>query len=488
MTSPRAQLRQLEPGPGDRPVRRRRRRDGARRRLWPPLAERLHRATARASGVDLPGCHNPTRGPVRPARATAEEGRPIDIIFLVERLESLIANGKKLPMTNNVVIDQDAALDLIDELRVAVPEEVRAAKRINQEGERIIEKAQEEAERIVARAQEQAAFLIEERGPDRGRRGGEPPDREPRPRTRRPTSAAAPTSTPPPSSSVSRREVVRTLQAIKRGIALLDERRTQRGPPSPTTTGDDEALGGRRRSSRRIGRPDPSVVTAPAPAGPLTVNVATLLGEPAGVGPRLRLRRPVPRSRPSRPDRRRDRRGPGRGSARPRRPDRRPLPPGADESRASGRRRRRHRPGARPAAAAFGPWSWPVTARDRRRGPAERRPRQRRARSTRSAEPEAARLTDHHELDLEPLVREAILLASPDRAAVRPDCPGLCPVCGSDLASGPHDHAEESIDPRLEALRAFRVDGGRRERVDSRVGPASAAGLRLRGHRPTRRH
>jgi hypothetical protein len=45
-----------------------------------------------------------------------------------------------------------------------VPEEVRAAKRINQEGERIIEKAQEEAERIVARAQEQAAYLIGERG------------------------------------------------------------------------------------------------------------------------------------------------------------------------------------------------------------------------------------------------------------------------------------------------------------------------------------
>ena len=63
-----------------------------------------------------------------------------------------------------MIIDRDAALNLIDELRVAVPEEVRAAKRINQEGERIIEKAQEEAERIVARAQEQAAFLIDERG------------------------------------------------------------------------------------------------------------------------------------------------------------------------------------------------------------------------------------------------------------------------------------------------------------------------------------
>ena len=63
-----------------------------------------------------------------------------------------------------MVLDQNAALGLIDELRVAVPEEVRAAKRINSEGERIIEKAQDEAERIVAKAQEQAAFLIDERG------------------------------------------------------------------------------------------------------------------------------------------------------------------------------------------------------------------------------------------------------------------------------------------------------------------------------------
>ena len=66
-------------------------------------------------------------------------------------------------MTNSVVVDQVAALDLIDQLRVAVPEEVRQAKRINEETSRLVERAQEEAERILARAQEQAAFLIEER-------------------------------------------------------------------------------------------------------------------------------------------------------------------------------------------------------------------------------------------------------------------------------------------------------------------------------------
>lgn len=68
-----------------------------------------------------------------------------------------------MPLTSNVIIDQARALDLLDQLRVAVPEEVRQAKRISEETERIVEHAQEEAERILARAQEQAAFLIEER-------------------------------------------------------------------------------------------------------------------------------------------------------------------------------------------------------------------------------------------------------------------------------------------------------------------------------------
>jgi hypothetical protein len=89
---------------------------------------------------------------------------PLDIIFLLERLESLVATGRSLPLTRSVVVDRDAVLDLIDQLRVAIPEEVRAAKRINSESERILEKAEEESARIVSRAQEQAAFLIGERG------------------------------------------------------------------------------------------------------------------------------------------------------------------------------------------------------------------------------------------------------------------------------------------------------------------------------------
>ena len=72
------------------------------------------------------------------------------------------------------------------------------------------------------------------------------------------------------------------------------------------------------------------------------------------------------------------------------------------------------------------------------------------------SEPEALRLTDHHELDLEPSVSDAIALAEPIAPLDRPDCPGLCVVCGLPLDEGEHDHPDDDIDPRLEALKAFR--------------------------------
>jgi uncharacterized protein len=76
-----------------------------------------------------------------------------------------------------------------------------------------------------------------------------------------------------------------------------------------------------------------------------------------------------------------------------------------------------------------------------------------------TAEPEVFRLTDHHELDLEPLAREAILLAAPIAPVCRPDCRGLCPECGEDLNDGAHDHGDAPVDPRLAGLLDFRIDG-----------------------------
>ena len=72
-------------------------------------------------------------------------------------------------------------------------------------------------------------------------------------------------------------------------------------------------------------------------------------------------------------------------------------------------------------------------------------------------EPDALRLDDHHELDLETPIREAISLAEPIAVLCRPDCRGLCPECGFDMNDNPsHEHAEEEVDPRLAALAQWR--------------------------------
>jgi uncharacterized protein len=68
------------------------------------------------------------------------------------------------------------------------------------------------------------------------------------------------------------------------------------------------------------------------------------------------------------------------------------------------------------------------------------------------------RLNDHHELDLEGPIREAIVLALPIARLDREDCPGLCIVCGLPLDEGNHDHPEDDIDPRLAVLKGFVTD------------------------------
>ena len=55
-------------------------------------------------------------------------------------------------------------------------------------------------------------------------------------------------------------------------------------------------------------------------------------------------------------------------------------------------------------------------------------------------------------LDLEPLLRDAVVLALPFQPVCRPDCPGLCPQCGARLADEPDHQHEQAIDPRWAGL------------------------------------
>ena len=73
----------------------------------------------------------------------------MDILHLIDRLEALLNEGSHPPLTKKVLIDEQRAWEMIDQMRIAIPEEVKKAKRINQERDRIIAQANEEGTRII---------------------------------------------------------------------------------------------------------------------------------------------------------------------------------------------------------------------------------------------------------------------------------------------------------------------------------------------------
>lgn len=77
-------------------------------------------------------------------------------------MESLVNKSWHIPFTSRVFFDEEELLDIIDQMRIVIPDEVKEASRIQQDRERIISQAQEEADRIISLAQEEAYRLIGE--------------------------------------------------------------------------------------------------------------------------------------------------------------------------------------------------------------------------------------------------------------------------------------------------------------------------------------
>ncbi len=88
----------------------------------------------------------------------------MDILYLVDRIEAMLRSGQKVPFSSKVVVDEHEAMDVLDQMRVVVPEEIKTARRLNQDRERITQQAETEAERILTEAQEHAAGLVDEHG------------------------------------------------------------------------------------------------------------------------------------------------------------------------------------------------------------------------------------------------------------------------------------------------------------------------------------
>ena len=85
----------------------------------------------------------------------------MDILHLVDRLEELFNESRPIPFTNNVIVDEDRMLDIIDQMRVAIPEEVKKSQQILATKDRVIAQAKEEADRTINIAKEKSDKLTD---------------------------------------------------------------------------------------------------------------------------------------------------------------------------------------------------------------------------------------------------------------------------------------------------------------------------------------
>jgi len=84
----------------------------------------------------------------------------MDILQLIDRLEELFNESKNVPFTKNVMVDEDRMLDIIDQMRIAIPEEVKKAQQLLGQRDRVLAQAQEEANRTLEIARQKSDQLV----------------------------------------------------------------------------------------------------------------------------------------------------------------------------------------------------------------------------------------------------------------------------------------------------------------------------------------
>lgn len=85
----------------------------------------------------------------------------MDILHLVDRLEELFNESRPIWFTHSVAVDEERLLDIIDQMRVSVPEEIKKAQQILAQRDRILAQAQEEATRTLNLARERSDQILE---------------------------------------------------------------------------------------------------------------------------------------------------------------------------------------------------------------------------------------------------------------------------------------------------------------------------------------
>jgi hypothetical protein len=88
----------------------------------------------------------------------------VDLFYLLDRLEELVSLGKRVPFYGKVMVEENEFLALVDQLRIAVPNEVKQAQRVIRERQAIIAESHEEAARILDAARKRAEYFVSQEG------------------------------------------------------------------------------------------------------------------------------------------------------------------------------------------------------------------------------------------------------------------------------------------------------------------------------------
>jgi cell division septum initiation protein DivIVA len=82
-------------------------------------------------------------------------------LHLIDRLEELVAEARRMPIGAGVVVDRRRLLDLVDQMRAALPNEIKEAEDVLRRRDELIERAEEDAKIKVRRSQEQADEILD---------------------------------------------------------------------------------------------------------------------------------------------------------------------------------------------------------------------------------------------------------------------------------------------------------------------------------------
>ena len=88
----------------------------------------------------------------------------VDIFYLLDQLEELVSLSKRVPFSGRVMVEENEFLALVDQLRIAVPNEVKQAQRVIRERQAIIQESHEEATRILDAARKRADYFVSQDG------------------------------------------------------------------------------------------------------------------------------------------------------------------------------------------------------------------------------------------------------------------------------------------------------------------------------------